>query len=57
MVPSMTRRRMLATAALVVPAILARRTTAASASADFEKRLADLNTRCGGRLGVAVRDT
>lgn len=53
---SLTRRAVLTTSAMAVPALLLSRAEAASSRRDIEVRLKDIETRSGGRLGVAVLD-
>ena len=54
MLVSVTRRAIMAASVMTVPALLAPRVRAAEHHRSVEARLADLETRSRGRLGVAV---
>src|SRR5262245_32659460 len=53
---SMTRRTVMAASVTIIPALLASPGTGAQTRRPIEARLADLEARSGGRLGVAVLD-
>lgn len=56
MTPLIARRTLLAAAALAGPALLAQRQAGAQTAGDVGVRLAELEKKTGGRLGVSVLD-